>query len=177
MFLALGVGAWAAAIFHFMIHAFFKSLLFLAAGVVIVAMHEEHNMFKMGGLRKQLPFAFWTFLIGCASLSALPVIDAGFYSKDLILWNVWSSTSAGRGFLQPDLSAHFLTALYSFRMIFLTFFGEQTAPVHHRPAYRIRTALFILAVLSIIGGFIRTARCMDAHADIYAILCKPPCRR
>ena len=64
MFLALGVGAWAAAIFHFMIHAFFKSLLFLAAGVVIVAMNEEHNMFKMGGLRKQLPFAFWTFLIG-----------------------------------------------------------------------------------------------------------------
>ena len=64
MFLALGVGAWSAAIFHFMTHAFFKSLLFLGAGVVILALHHEHNMFKMGGLRREMPLAFWTFLIG-----------------------------------------------------------------------------------------------------------------
>src|SRR5689334_4138613 len=93
MFLALGVGAWSAAIFHLMTHAFFKALLFLGAGVVILAMHEEHDMFKMGGLRRPLPVTFWTFLIGAASLSALPLITAGFYSKDLILWSAWSSPS------------------------------------------------------------------------------------
>ena len=93
MFLALGVGAWSAAMFHFMTHAFFKALLFLGAGVVILAQHGEHNIFKMGGLRKKLPSTFWTFLIGSASLSALPLVTAGFYSKDLILWQAWSSSS------------------------------------------------------------------------------------
>ena len=167
MFLALGVSAWAAAIFHFMIHAFFKSLLFLAAGVIIVAMNEEHNMFKMGGLRKQLPFAFWTFLIGCASLSALPIIGAGFYSKDLILWNTWSSQLGGPWLFAAGFVGAFITALYSFRMIFLVFFGKQIAPVHHRPALRIRTALFILAVLSIIGGFIELPE-VWAHVQIFS---------
>jgi len=76
MFLALGVGAWSAAMFHFMTHAFFKALLFLAAGVVILAQHHEHDMFKMGGLRKKLPITFWTFLIGASSLAALPLITA-----------------------------------------------------------------------------------------------------
>jgi NADH-quinone oxidoreductase subunit L len=167
MFLALGVGAWAAAIFHFMIHAFFKSLLFLAAGVVIVAMNEEHNMFKMGGLRKQLPVAFWTFLIGCASLSALPVIDAGFYSKDLILWDTWSSKLGGPWLFAAGLFGAFLTAIYSFRMVFLTFCGQQTTPIQHRPAYRIRTALMILAVLSVIGGFIELPD-IWAHVQIFS---------
>ena len=86
MFLALGVGAWSAGVFHFMIHAFFKALLFLGAGAVIHALHHEQNMFKMGGLRKELPIVFWTFLAGSAALSALPLISAGFYSKDAILW-------------------------------------------------------------------------------------------
>ena len=91
MFLAMGVGAWTAGIFHFMTHAFFKSLLFLAAGVVIDAMHEEHNIFKMGGLRKELPLAFGAFLIAGCSLAGLPLITAGFYSKGLIVWEAWSS--------------------------------------------------------------------------------------
>ncbi|MDX5435765.1 MAG: NADH-quinone oxidoreductase subunit L, partial [Pontibacter sp.] len=86
MFLALGVGAWSAAVFHFMIHAFFKALLFLGAGAVIMALHHEHDMFKMGGLRHKMPVVFWTFLIGSASLAAVPLISAGFYSKDQILW-------------------------------------------------------------------------------------------
>jgi NADH-quinone oxidoreductase subunit L len=86
MFLGLGVGAWSAAMFHFMTHAFFKALLFLGAGVVILAQHHEHDMFKMGGLKDRLPLTFWTFLIGSASLSALPLVTAGFYSKDQILW-------------------------------------------------------------------------------------------
>ena len=91
MFLALGVGAWAAALFHLMVHAFFKALLFLAAGIVIDALHHEHNIFRMGGLRKELPIAFWTFLIGGCSLAGLPLVTAGFVSKDLILWSAWTS--------------------------------------------------------------------------------------
>ena len=95
MFLALGVGYYSAAIFHFVIHAFFKALLFLAAGAVIMAQEDEHNMFKMGGLRQVMPLTFWCFLIGASSLSALPLVTAGFYSKEWILWGVWQSGSAG----------------------------------------------------------------------------------
>src|SRR5215469_3529569 len=98
MFLALGVGAWSAAIFHFMTHAFFKALLFLAAGAVIQATHEEHNIFRMGGLRRQLPITFWAFLIAGCSLAGLPLITAGFYSKGLILWETWASPQGGAGF-------------------------------------------------------------------------------
>ncbi len=85
MFLALGVAGWSAGVFHFMTHAFFKALLFLAAGVVIEALGGEHDIFRMGGLRRRLPVAFWASLIGAASLAALPLITAGFYSKDLIV--------------------------------------------------------------------------------------------
>jgi NADH-quinone oxidoreductase subunit L len=88
MFLALGVGAWDAAIFHLMTHAFFKALLFLSAGAVIVACHHEQNIFKMGGLRKSLPLVYACFLVGGAALAALPLVTAGFYSKDEILWRV-----------------------------------------------------------------------------------------
>ncbi len=97
MFLALGVGAWSAAIFHFANHAFFKALLFLAAGAIINSVHHEQNMFKMGGLRKQTPFVFWVFLIGASSLASLPLVTSGFYSKDLILW--YSMGVAERQFL------------------------------------------------------------------------------
>src|SRR5690606_40660586 len=116
---ALGVGAWSAAIFHFMIHAFFKALLFLAAGAVILAVHHEHNMFKMGGLRKELPVTFITFLIGAASLAALPLVTAGFYSKDAILWFAFSSSTNGSGVLwAAGLIGAFVTAIYTFRMLF-----------------------------------------------------------
>ncbi|WP_261387725.1 proton-conducting transporter membrane subunit [Chitinophaga pinensis] len=91
MFLALGVGAWSAAIFHFFTHAFFKALLFLAAGAVIEVLHHEHNIFKMGGLRKDMPLIFRTFTIGAAALAAVPMITAGFFSKDEILWFAWSA--------------------------------------------------------------------------------------
>ena len=98
MFLALGVGAWQAAMFHFMTHAFFKALLFLGAGVIINALDDEHSMFRMGGLRKELPVAFWTFLIAGCSLAGLPFITAGFFSKDLIIWNAWSAPNGHPGF-------------------------------------------------------------------------------
>ncbi len=95
MFLALGVGAWSAALFHFLTHACFKALLFLAAGAVIVSVHHEQDIFRMGGLRRPLPLTFWTFLIGAAALSGLPLITSGFYSKDWILWSAWSSPIGG----------------------------------------------------------------------------------
>src|SRR6185312_12915074 len=97
MFLALGVGAWTAAIFHLMTHAFFKALLFLAAGAVMLRINDEHDIFRMGGLRRELPVAYYSFLIGAASLAALPLVTAGFYSKDMILWGAFNSRPAGPG--------------------------------------------------------------------------------
>jgi NADH-quinone oxidoreductase subunit L len=152
MFLSLGVGAWSASIFHFMTHAFFKALLFLAAGVVIASLNDEHDMFRMGGLRKRLPVAFWTFLIGSASLAALPLVTAGFYSKDLILWSSWSSEKGSRWLWGAGAFGAFLTSLYTFRMVFLTFFGEEKTPPVGMPGISIRIPLVILAILSVIGG-------------------------
>ncbi|MBL7872539.1 MAG: NADH-quinone oxidoreductase subunit L [Cyclobacteriaceae bacterium] len=154
MFLALGVGAWSAAIFHFMIHAFFKALLFLAAGAVIMALHHEHDMFKMGGLRKKLPVIYWTFLIGAASLAALPLITAGFFSKDQILWLAWAGEKGNVWFFLVALSGAFITAVYTFRMVFLTFFGEEKSHVTHIPGSFINIPLIILAILSTLAGFI-----------------------
>ncbi len=154
MFLALGAGAWTAALFHFLTHAFFKALLFLAAGAVILAQHQEHDLFKMGGLRKELPAVFWTFFIGAASLSALPLITAGFYSKDMILWAVWTSPLGGNGLMIAGLAGAFITSLYAFRMLFLAFFGMQKMPVSSRPGVRMLAPLVVLAILSVIGGFI-----------------------
>ncbi len=154
MFLALGVGAWSAAIFHLMTHAFFKALLFLGAGVILHVLHEEHDMFKMGGLRRQIPLTFWTFLIGAASLSALPLVTAGFYSKDLILFNAFSDLSGSPWLWAAGLIGALLTALYSFRMVFITFFGEAKMQVERRPTWRMEIPLVVLAVGSIIVGFV-----------------------
>ena len=154
MFLALGVGAWSAAVFHFMIHAFFKALLFLAAGVVILVLNEEHDIFKMGGLRKKMPVVYMTFLIGAASLSALPLITAGFYSKDAILWYSISSETGNTLLWIAGITGAFLTALYSFRMIFITFFGEAKTQPAFLPGKMMTIPLIILAVLSVIGGFV-----------------------
>ncbi len=154
MFLALGVGAWSAAIFHLVTHAFFKALLFLGAGVVILAQHHEHDMFKMGGLRKRLPLTFWTFLIGAASLSALPLVTAGFYSKDLILWHAWSSPIGGKFLWASGLLGAFITSIYAFRMVFITFFGEAKIEMSSHPGASMAIPLVILAILSIIGGFL-----------------------
>jgi NADH-quinone oxidoreductase subunit L len=154
MFLALGVGAWSAAIFHFMTHAFFKALLFLAAGVVVQRLGEEHDIFKMGGLRQRLPLAFWSFLIGSISLAALPLIDAGFYSKDLILWEAWSDGALGPWLWAAGLFGALLTAIYIFRAVFVVFFG----PVKLEPAgltgWRIAIPLVELSILALAAGFV-----------------------
>jgi NADH-quinone oxidoreductase subunit L len=154
MFLALGVGAWVAGIFHFMIHAFFKALLFLCAGAIIMALHHEQNMFRMGGLRRRLPVVFWTFLIGAASLAALPLITAGFYSKDQILWYALAGEKGNIWLYLAGLFGALITGVYTFRMVFITFYGEAKTPVGHPPGKRITIPLVILAVLSLVGGFI-----------------------
>jgi NADH-quinone oxidoreductase subunit L len=153
MFLALGAGAWSAAIFHFMTHAFFKALLFLGAGAVILALHHEHNMFKMGGLWKLLPVTFWTFLIGSAALAALPLVTAGFYSKELILLEAWSAPNGGAWLWAVGLLGAFVTSIYTFRMVFITFFGEAQQRPGKRPGARIQIPLAILAILTVTGGF------------------------
>jgi NADH-quinone oxidoreductase subunit L len=154
MFLALGVGAYSAAMFHFMTHAFFKALLFLGAGALIMCLHHEHNMFKMGGMRKQLPLTFWTFLIGSGALAAVPLITAGFYSKDLILWRAWTSDSGSPILWLAGIIGAFITAVYTFRMVFVTFFGEAKMQADHKPGARISLPLVVLAVLALIGGFV-----------------------
>ncbi len=154
MFLALGVGAWSAAIFHLMTHAFFKALLFLVAGIVIQALHEEHDIRKMGGLRRDLPYAFWGFVIGGCALAGLPLVTAGFYSKDLILWRAWSSPSGGPALWVAGMLGVLLTALYIFRLIFLVFYGEQKTAPGHWPAWRIKLPVLTLSVLALIGGFV-----------------------
>jgi NADH-quinone oxidoreductase subunit L len=154
MFLALGVGAWSAAVFHFMIHAFFKALLFLGAGIVILVLNEEHDIFKMGGLRKKMPVVFYTFLVGSASLSALPLITAGFYSKDQILWYSFSSQTGNIILWLAGITGALLTALYSFRMIFITFYGEAKTQPTVIPGKLMTIPLIILAALSLFGGFV-----------------------
>lgn len=156
MFLALGVGSWTGAIFHFLTHAFFKSLLFLSAGVVIDAMHEEHDIMRMGGLRKQLPTAFWTFLIGSASLSALPFVTAGFYSKDAILWAAWSSSLGSTWLWVAAMAGALITSIYTFRVVFLVFFGNKRHNIAKQPGPLMKLSLWVLAFFSITAGFIRT---------------------
>ena len=156
MFLALGVGAWSAAIFHFMTHAFFKALLFLAAGLVIKAMGGEHDIFKMGGLHRSLRPVFWVFLVGAASLSAVPLVTAGFYSKDLILGMALSSGRGGPWLWAVGVFGAFLTSMYAFRLVFLVFFGTEKQAC---PRLRFGRASWIpvgtLAVLAVVAGFVQ----------------------
>lgn len=153
MFLALGVGAWDAAIFHLMTHAFFKALLFLASGAVIVACHHEQNIFKMGGLWKKLPLAYASFVVGGAALAALPIVTVGFYSKDEILWEAF--TSGNTGLLYAGLVGAFMTSLYTFRLIFIAFHGEAKTEAHAGHGISHWLPLGVLIVLStFIGAWI-----------------------
>ncbi|UTW07925.1 NADH-quinone oxidoreductase subunit L [Pseudomonas benzenivorans] len=154
MFLALGVGAWDAAIFHLMTHAFFKALLFLAAGSVINACHHEQNIFRMGGLWKKLPLAYVSFIVGGSALAALPLITAGFYSKDEILWEAFAS--GNQALLYAGLTGAFLTSLYTFRLIFIAFHGEAKVEAHAGHGVAHWLPLTVLIVLSTFIGALIT---------------------
>ena len=154
MFLALGVGAWWAAIFHFVTHAFFKALLFLSAGIVLHAQNEERDIYKLGGLFRRLPVAGWTFLIGAASLSALPLVTAGFYSKDAIIADAWTSQYGSAALWACAVFTAFLTGLYAFRAFFITFFGEPQKEIEHRPGLLMSLPVVVLAFFAVTAGFI-----------------------
>lgn len=156
MFLAVGVGFWPAAIFHFFTHAFFKALLFLSAGAVILAMHHEHDITKMGGLGRKMPLTFFAFVAGGAALAGFPVITSGFYSKDLILYAAWSSPHAGHLVWAGALFGALLTSIYIFRAIFMVFFGAPKAEPHYRPGRFMSVPMIVLAVLAIGAGFLET---------------------
>jgi len=182
MFLACGVGAYAAGIFHLLTHAFFKALLFLAAGSVIHALSGEQDMRNMGGLRKRIPVTFWTMTMGVVAIAGIPPL-AGFFSKDEILWQTFSSKAfssvAGAElnivlWLLGIITA-FMTSFYMFRLWFMTFFGERrestasahdfshdaahgTADTHghgvHESPWSMLAPLVILAVLATVGGWV-----------------------
>ncbi|AYH48818.1 MULTISPECIES: NADH-quinone oxidoreductase subunit L [Dickeya] len=150
MFLALGVQAWDAAIFHLMTHAFFKALLFLSSGSVILACHHEQNIFKMGGLRKTIPLVYACFLVGGAALAALPMVTAGFFSKDEILAGAWANGHIN--LVIAGLVGAFMTSLYTFRMIFIVFHGEAKTKAHAGKGISHHLPLLVLLVLSTFVG-------------------------
>ena len=163
MTVALGASAYGAAIFHLMTHAFFKALLFLAAGSVIIAMHHEQDIRKMGGIRKYMPITYWTSLIGSLALIGFPGMS-GFFSKDLLIEAVRESHWHGQGAVYwiaylSVLLGVFVTALYSFRMFFLVFHGkermdEETRSHLHETPWVVTVPLIMLAIPSAIIGWI-----------------------
>lgn len=171
MFLACGVGAYTAGVFHVITHAFFKALMFLGAGSVIHGMHEEQDILKMGGLRSKMPVTFITFLVGWIAICGIPPF-AGFFSKDEILWNTFASSHGNKFLWVLGTITAALTAFYMTRMFYLTFMGKprfdeskmgshddhhghdhSPKGVHESPA-TMTIPLVILAILSIVGGFI-----------------------
>ncbi|WP_295800450.1 NADH-quinone oxidoreductase subunit L [uncultured Microbulbifer sp.] len=156
MFLGLGAGAFSAAIFHLMTHAFFKALLFLAAGSVILSLHHEQDVRLMGGLRKKLPLAFFAFAAGCAALAALP-FTSGYFSKDLLLLQSWENFDGANPFWAGGIVGALITGMYSFRLLYLVFFGpagrasQQCKPVRSRA---MAPPLLLLGLLALFGGAI-----------------------
>jgi len=169
MFLGLGVGAWSASVFHLMTHAFFKALLFLAAGTVIHSLHHEHNIFKMGGKRKQLPIAFASFMIGSLALAAFP-FTSGYFSKDEILIAALEIQGPGMILWLGGVLGAFLTGIYSFRLVFVVFFGESKG--HHEEkevaGFSMSTPLIILMVLALFGGWIQIpVDAVFSHGEVH----------
>jgi NADH-quinone oxidoreductase subunit L len=180
MFLGCGVAAYSAAVFHLMTHAFFKALLFLAAGSVIHGLSGEQDMRKMGGLRKKLPVTFWTMTAGVIAIAGIWPL-AGFFSKDAILYEAFQHGTLGKSLYFVGLVTALLTSFYMFRLWYLTFFGESRAEAHqaeahashedhshgqgldhphkpHESPWAMLTPLVILALLSIVGGWVGIER-------------------
>ena len=169
MFLGLGVGAWSAAVFHLMTHAFFKALLFLAAGTVILSLHHEHDIFKMGAKRKQLPVAFWSFMIGSLALAAFP-FTSGYFSKDEILLAALEMEGPGLWLWMGGVLGAFFTGIYSFRLVFVVFFGESRG--HHDAkevaGFSMAAPLIILMVFSVFGGWIQIpVESVFSHGEVH----------
>lgn len=183
MTVALGASAYSAAIFHLMTHAFFKALLFLGAGSVIIAMHHEQDMRKMGGLKRYMPITFGTMFVAALASAGVPGFS-GFFSKDAIIEGILLSEIPGAGFAYfCALSTVFVTALYTFRLIFMTFYGEPGMDSHTRDHLRespwvVTVPLVLLAIPTVaagwlidpmlFGGFFTEAIYIDAQHDVMA---------
>jgi len=158
MFIAVGVGAFGAGIFHLMTHAFFKALLFLGAGSVIHALSGEQDMRNMGGLKSAIPTTFWCMMIATLAISGAPLLS-GFFSKDEILWLAFSNPRGSAVYWVMGAAAAGITAFYMFRLMFMTFFGttkvkqEEAMHLHESPGV-MTMPLIILAVLSVVGGYV-----------------------
>ena len=172
MFLACGVGAFTAAIFHLMTHAFFKGLLFLGSGSVIHGMSNEQDIRMMGGLKDKMPKTFMTFLIGTVAIAGIPGL-AGFFSKDEILWKTFESHNYA--LWTVGILAAFCTAFYMFRLLYLTFYGkfrgskQQESHIHESPSV-MTVPLMILAGLAVIGGYIGLPHALGGHNRFHAWL-------
>ena len=155
MFLALGVGAYGAGMFHLMTHAFFKALLFLGSGAVIIAFHHEQDMRKMGKLHSPLKFISIIFWIGAIAISGIPGFS-GFFSKDMILEQAYTYKNGGNFLFSIGLASAFLTSFYMYRLIFLTFYGEKIRSTHkvHDVGWNMKFPLLVLAILSVVGGYV-----------------------
>ena len=166
MMMACGLGAYAAGMYHLLTHGAFKALLFLGCGSVIVALHHEQDMRHMGGLKDKLPVTYWTFVVGSLALAGFP-LTAGFFSKDDLLVSAWSARPLGQLLSLLGLLTALLTAFYSFRLVFVTFWGTSRYESHrdqhsashhaehiHEPSPTITVPLMILAVLSIATGYL-----------------------
>ncbi len=178
MCVALGASAYSAAIFHLMTHAFFKALLFLAAGSVIIAMHHEQDIRRMGGLKKYMPITYWVSLIGSLALIGFPGF-AGYFSKDAILIATQNADVWGAGYAYLCvLLGVFVTAFYSFRMFFLVFHGEERMDKHtrehlHETPWVVTGPLIALAIPSVIVGWITIEYVLFGGLFDQAILVKP----
>lgn len=157
MFLAVGVGAYTVAVFHLITHAFFKALMFLGSGSVIHACSGEQDMRKMGGLKKYMPITYWTFVAGTLAISGVPIFS-GFFSKDEILWQTFSSPLGGLPLYILGLITAGLTATYMARLVIMTFHGENRSAEEvrhhlHESPWVMTVPLIVLAVLATVGGF------------------------
>ena len=177
MFLACGVGAYVAGMFHVMTHAFFKACLFLGSGSVIHAMGGEQDMRKMGGLKSRLPVTYWTFLIATLAIAGIPPL-AGFFSKDAILAGVFEAGGSMRILWGVGLFTAGLTAFYMFRLVAMTFHGsfrgthEQEHHLHESPR-SMTVPLIVLAVLSVVGGWVGLPVVFGEHANVFARFLSP----
>ena len=158
MMMACGLGGYVEGIYHLLTHGAFKALLFLGCGSVIIALHHEQDMRYMGGLKDKLPVTYWTFVIGSLALAGFP-FTAGFFSKDELLLAAWMSGGLGKTLTVLGLLTAMMTAFYSFRLVFVTFWGESRVDPHHaghvhEPSKTMTVPLLILAVLSIVTGYI-----------------------
>jgi NADH-quinone oxidoreductase subunit L len=158
MMMACGLGGYVEGIYHLLTHGAFKALLFLGCGSVIIALHHEQDMRYMGGLKDKLPVTYWTFVIGSLALAGFP-FTAGFFSKDELLLASWMSGGLGKTLTVLGLLTAMMTAFYSFRLVFVTFWGESRVDPHHaghvhEPSKTMTVPLLILAVLSILTGYI-----------------------